>query len=182
MDRDEDLGRDAGDEGDRVAAGGPRRVERVGEHVDRAGLGVVGVAGVEERRLAVGAQHDPDVGDARHRVVVEGVQLTDGGDRHVADRERLPLPRRHGRQPLGAQLLRRERVGVHGSAGVGPDEPRRALGVEVVGVVVRHDDRVETGQLLEPGREVAGVDEDAAIGRLDEQAGMSEVSHAHDPT
>ena len=39
------------------------------------GLGVEGVAGVEERRLALGVEAHPDVGDARDVVVDEGVLL-----------------------------------------------------------------------------------------------------------
>ena len=58
-----------------VAAALPRRLEREGEHVDVAGLGVEGVAGVEERRLALGVEAHPDVGDARDVVVDEGVLL-----------------------------------------------------------------------------------------------------------
>ena len=145
VDRDEDLGRDAGDEGDRVAARGPRGVERVGEHVDRPRVGVVGVTGVEERGLAVGAQDDPDVGDARHRVVVERVQLTDRAS-PSRRRPRTAPPARVGTaaSPSARSCVGRQRVGVHGRARVGPDESRRALRVEVVGVVVGDEDGVET--------------------------------------
>ena len=44
-----------------VAAALPRRLQREGQHVDVAGLGVERVAGVEERRLALGVEADPDV-------------------------------------------------------------------------------------------------------------------------
>src|SRR6478735_7424662 len=91
VNRDEHLRGDPSDEGDGVAARGPGRVERVGEDVDRPGLAVVGVTGVEERGLAVGPKHDADVRDARHGGVVERVQLADRCHRDVADGEVLTL-------------------------------------------------------------------------------------------
>src|SRR6476660_3344795 len=179
VDRDEDLRGDASDEGDGVAARGPGRVERMGEDVDLPGLAVVGVTGVEERGLAVGPQDDADVRDARHGRVVERVQLADRGHGDVTDREVLTLARGDRGQTFLAQLLGRQWVGVDGRGRVGAHQRADPLRIEVVGVVVGHEYRIETAEVLEARGEVARVDEDAAVGGLDEQAGMSEVSHAH---
>ena len=45
----------------------------------------------------------------------------------------------------------------------------------MVGVLVGDEDRVETGELLEPGRPAARIDEQALVGDLDEEAGVSQV-------
>ena len=75
-------------EGRHVAAALPRRLEREGEDVDLARHGIQGVAGVEERRLAVGVEAHPDVGDPREVVVDQGVLVTERGDGQRADLRR----------------------------------------------------------------------------------------------
>ena len=164
----------------RLAAHG--RVERVGEDVDLPGLGVVGVPGWKSVGSPSARSTTPTLGMRGIASWLKACSSPTGVTVTSPTANSSPCRVGTAASPSAPQLVGRERVGVHRGAGVGPDEPRRALGVEVVGVVVRHDDRVETGQLLEARREVAGVDEDAAIGRLDEQAGMSEVSHAHGST
>src|SRR6185369_15665749 len=53
------------------------------------------------------------------------------------------------------------------------------LRVRMVGVLVRDEHGVQASELVEAGREVAGIDEDAHVAALDEQARVSEVSDSH---
>ena len=114
-----DPRRDPPDEGDGVAGRGPRRVQRQGEDVDLARLGVVGVAGVEERRLALGPQDHAQVGDARDELVDEGVPLADRGDLARPRRaSSSPATRCCAARPSATQLLGGLRLGQQPASGL----------------------------------------------------------------
>jgi hypothetical protein len=49
----------------------------------------------------------------------------------------------------------------------------------MVGVLMGHHDRIKVGGLGEIGDEGAGIDQYALARRLDEQAGVTEMSDAH---
>ena len=69
----------------------------------------------------------------------------------------------------------------HGGARVVREQPGEALRVAVVRVLVRDDDRGEVVQAVQV-REGAGVEEDALVGDLDEEAGVAERGELHTPT
>ncbi len=79
-------GADPGRELESLPYGGPRRVERKGEHVHRsAGYGVVRVAWMEEGWLAVSGDHEAGVADAGHSAVDERVPVSDPLDAQITD-------------------------------------------------------------------------------------------------
>jgi hypothetical protein len=49
-------------------------------------------------------------------------------------------------------------------------------------MLVGDEDAVEVAELVEAGREIAGVDEDAHIAALDQEARVPEVSDPHTAT
>ncbi len=71
--------------------------------------------------------------------------------------------------------------GLHQQPGAGArgEQGGQALGVDVVGVLVRDDDRVDLGDGVPVAAERPGVDQDAAPRGLDEQAGVTEVGDPH---
>ena len=96
-----------------------------------------------------------DVVDARDVVVDEGVPLTERGDRHGPDVRRLARDRCCAARPAAtscsaAAARQQPRLGVGGEQGGQP------LGVEVVGVLVGDEDRVEVGEVGETGENVPG--------------------------
>ena len=98
----------------------------------------------------------------------------------VAEVQVSALRKHSDGQPGLDQQRRTHRVGMHRGPGVGPDQCRKPLLVEVVGVLVGDEDRIQVGEVLETRREAARVDEDAAIGQLDEEARVPQVRDAHD--
>ena len=54
------------------------------------------------------------------------------------------------------------------------------LGIEVVGMLVGDQDRVEIGQPVPGVGEVAGVDQDPRRARFDQHGGMPEMSDLHE--
>ena len=62
------------------------------------------------------------------------------------------------------------------------DEGTDALAVQVVGVLVGHDDRIEPLDLEDLGTaECAWVDQDALSGSFDQDGGVAKPSDAHEP-
>ncbi len=107
-----------------------------------------------------------------HRVPAAGA-----GDVHVADVEFVAGV--HPR-PRAAELGRGLRVRVQGRAGVRLDEGGQSLLVDVVGVLMGHQDRVQSGDALEAVGEVARIEEDGGTVQLDEDAAVAEVSQSHE--
>ena len=146
VDRDDLSRRHPSHEADRLGDLAPRRVERDGQHVDLAGLAVVGVAGVVERRFAVRLQHHADVGAPRHAVVVDGVQPPDRADRRHPDAVFLALGEDDDVAAVSVEQLGRLGVGVDRRLSVERQQRRQPLLVEVVGVLMGDDDRVEVAE------------------------------------
>ena len=183
MDRDDPARRrEASHEGDALGDLAPGRADRHAQQVHLTRLSVQGVARVEEHRLALGADDDAGVADARHVGVVVGVPLAHAGEHHPGPAELDRPARAEDLDPVGIPRLDDLPSGLglheHPGAGVGAEQVVSPLGVEVVGVLVRDDHRGEVAQPVEVG-EGARVHEDALPGDLDEQAGMSEVRDLH---
>ena len=87
------------------------------------------------------------------------------------------------REQSTTELRRGHGVGVQLGLRIRLDEGREPGRVGVVGVLMGDQDRVQSGDALEPVREVAGVEQDRrlgfAIGEPGQQAGMSEVRQLH---
>ena len=63
-----------------------------------------------------------------------------------------------------------------------PRDHRLLYEEEMIGVLMGHHDGVETGQRERLIRtEDAGIDQDAGVGRLHQDGGMTEASDLHDP-
>ena len=92
------------------------------EDVDLARLGVVGVTRVEERGLALGPQHHPEVVDARDELVDDRVPLADRGQLDGPDVRRLPRGQVLRGEVRGDQLPGRLRVGQQPGLGVGVEQ------------------------------------------------------------
>ena len=95
------------------------------------------------------------------------------------DVRRLPRGQVLRGEVRGDQLPGRLRLHQQPGLGVGVQQGRQPLSVDVVGVLVGHHDRVEVGEVLEARRERAGVDQDPLVAGLDEEAGVAEVSDPH---
>ena len=135
-----------------------------------------GVAGVED---PAAVDEVADVGDARDVRVDHGVQFAvdldveAGGGERVAVADGVHAARERGRELLGDGLQRpdlRGRVGVQG-------RPQPLL-AEVVGVLVRDEDRVraEGGVLLAEG---AGVEDERAAVLLQTDTGVRLLRELH---
>ena len=161
MDRDRVGSGEAAEERRHLPAALPWCVEREGEDVDRPRLGVEGVAGVEERRLAGRTEPDADIGDPRDLLVDEGVGLADGLDAHLPHRH-LPAVVSGRLEAEPGQDRHALRVAPDGDSVVGPRELGEPDGVEVVRVLVRDEDGVEVEQSEEVAGEGPRVDEDPA--------------------
>jgi len=103
---------------------------------------------------------------------------TDGSDRQVADHRAVRLVNA-GPQPHASQHLDTVGVAEKERIGVGPDQLREALRIEMVPVLVRDDDDMKVPQLREVAGETSGIDQDPDVGALDEQAGVAEMSDLH---
>ncbi|AGL26269.1 hypothetical protein J113_05540 [Mycobacterium tuberculosis CAS/NITR204] len=82
---------------------------------------------------------------------------------------------RHG----SAQLRRRLRIGVQLGSRVVLEQGRQPRDVYVIGVLVGDQDRGQTGDSLEAVRESTGIEEQAGLTELSEEAGMAEMRELH---
>ena len=140
----------------------------------KAVLAVEGVAGLEEGGLAVGAEHEAGVGDAGDVAVDDRVLPAHGRD---VDASHVELVAGDQRPGPSAEIDCVDDAGLHCDDGVrvGRQQCRDALGVDVVGVVMRHQDGVQAGESVPRGAEVARIDEDAGARRLDEHGRVTQV-------
>ena len=183
MDREALGGAQLAQEVDVLLQRGPGAHDRHGNHVDARDDRVEGVAGMEEGGLAVGAEHEAGVGDAGDVAVDDRVPPAHGRD---VDASHVELVAGDQRPGPSAEIDCVDDAGLHCDDGVrvGRQQCRDALGVDVVGVVMRHQDGVQAGESVPRGAEVARIDEDAGARRLDEHGRVTQVRelHADHPT
>ena len=127
-------------------------------------------------RVLVVTDDERGVVDDRHVGVDHGVTSAGAADGEGAEGDALAGP--HG-GPVPVEQIRRLRVGEQCRVGVRVEEGGQSRGVGVVGVLVGHEDRVETGEAFESVREVSGVEEDLRAEMLDEEAGVAEMGQSH---
>jgi hypothetical protein len=116
------------------------------------------------------ADQVPDV--RHHRDVGVDDRMVAPGDTnaHPADVQLLAVGHHLDLHPGLAEGLGAARVADDPDPGVTVQQPPQPLLVEVVGVLVGEEHRGQSLQLLEPGREVAGVQQQPGAALLDQQA------------
>ncbi len=116
-------------------------------------------------RVVAVADEVGDVVDDRDIRMNHRVLAADTADRQRADDELVADM--HG-SPRSAELFRGLRVGVQRRLRVGVDQRGQPLGVGMVGVLVRDQDRRQAGDALEAVREVSGIEQHGFVVQLGE--------------
>ena len=114
---------------------------------------------------------------AWHVTVDSGVAAADDLDGRAADPEPVAGPHDRVVRQAGHGGDRIP-VDPQPRAGIGREQRREPGGVDVVGVLVRDQHRIEVTDLVEPGQH-ARVEQQARPAGLGEQAGMAQVRQPH---
>lgn len=168
VDGHERRGRDPPYEVDGLLHRAPGCVDRYGEDVDRPGICIQGVTGMEERRLVRRPQDHPDVVDERDVLVDDGVSTRERQDLDTTDLRGAVRSEDLDIDTLTLQLVRGLRLGQHPCPGIGAQQGRDPWHVAVVRMLMGDQNRIQIPQLLESRREAARVDKDSLIRDLDE--------------
>ena len=133
---------------------------------------------MEQGRLSLGLQQVADIAQARQVPMDDGVPPADGRDQQIADRFLFAGGQALGgrpeiRQLAGRHLVQDRRLDQHPSLRVGRQQRRDVGRVEVVGVLVGDQHRVEVGQRVPGVGEIPRVQQDPCVVGFDQHGGMA---------
>ena len=169
---------DALDEIDRLTDFGPGRGKWECKYIDSGRRVLVGVAGMKERRFAGGRDDDANIVDAGELRRDFGVGGTDTPERHVTDADFVAVSICQPSADLkhGCRLRVRQKNGV----GVGLEQLRETVGIDMIAMLMSDDNRRKSGERERViAAEGAGIDEDALVGGFHQDGRVGKSSDLH---